>query len=118
MNLYLIQKGLCFLDQQLTHRVQPSGTSQKPAKRSHVSPLHQDGSSGGMESKLVKPVATAGFSFGTAKTVISSEASLFTQSTSDAVSSFSTVPGFGSAFPTFTGMFSIQCTVHVLVAIV
>lgn len=85
-------------DQQQTQRGQPNGPNQKPAKKSHVSPLHQEkANTDGTESTIVKSSVTAGFSFGVTKAESSAP---FTQSRSDTpVSSFPAVTGSGSSFP-------------------
>ena len=96
-----------FVDQHRTQRQQPYEANQRPAKRSHISPLHQDSVvSSGNEPEPVKPVGTAAFSFGTAQTVICSEATQFTHTTTiSAVSPFSTAPSFGSTFSASAGRF-------------
>lgn len=93
------------VDQQQTQRGQPNGPNQKPAKRSHVSPLHQEkANTDGMESTIVKSSVTAGFSFGVTKAESSAS---FTQSRSNTpASSFPAVSGSGSSFPvTVHGMY-------------
>ena len=99
-----------FVDQHRVQRQQPLyEANQRPAKRSHISPLYQDSIvSSGNEPEPVKPVGTAAFSFGTAQTAICSEATQFTRTTTiSAVSPFSTAPCFGSAFSASAGRFTM-----------
>ena len=91
-------------DQHRAQRQLPYAANERPAKRSHISPLHQAASvSGDTEQNPIKPSGTATFSFGTTQTVNSTKASQFTHTTTTAVSSFSTASGFGSTFPTSAG---------------
>ena len=101
--------------------MQPDASSQRPAKKSHISPLHQDAIvSGAVHLNPFKPAAMAAFSFGMAQAVISSEIPQFTH-TSTTNTSVSAAPGFGTAFPTSTSMLTslfiallrgwhVQCT--------
>ncbi|XP_078382486.1 germinal-center associated nuclear protein-like isoform X2 [Oculina patagonica] len=84
-------------DQQQMQRQQPGIAGQRPAKRSHASPLDRDPTAIGntTEPKLVKPAGTASFSFDTAQTSLSKETSQFTHTTTD---TSSTVSVFGSGF--------------------
>ena len=78
-------------------RQQPG--SQRPAKRSHASPLDRVPSiSGNADAKLIKPVGTASFTFGDVQTSLSSQALQITHTTTDTSSSFSAVPVFGTGF--------------------
>ena len=97
-----------FVDQNRAQRQQPYEANQRPVRRNHISPLHQDSVvSSGNGPEPVKLVGTAAFSFGTAQTAICSEATQFIRATTiSAVSPFSTAPaGFGSAFPASAGWF-------------
>ena len=90
-------------DQQQTRRQQPGEAGQRPAKRSHASPLDRDPTiTGNTEPKLVKPAGMTGFSFGTAQTSLSKESSQFMHAATGASSTFSTVPVFVSGFPAST----------------
>ena len=103
-----------FVDQHRVQRQQPLNmreTKGLQRELSHISPLHQDSIvSSGNEPEPVKPVGTAAFSFGTARTAICSEATQFTRTTTiSAMSPFSTAPaGFGSAFPCHSRDWKIQ----------
>ena len=75
--------------------------SQRPAKRSHASPLDRVPSaiSGNTDAKLIKPVGTASFTFGNVQTSLSSQASQITQATTDTSLSFPAVQAvFGTGF--------------------
>lgn len=90
-------------DQQQTQRQQSGETGQRPAKRSHASPLDRDPTiTGNTDPKLVKPAGMTGFSFGTAQTLLSKESSQFTHAATGASSTFSSLPLFGSGFPAST----------------
>lgn len=88
---------LLFADQQQMRRQQPGG--QRPAKRSHASPLDRDPSvSGNTDAKAIKPAGTASFTFRSVQTSLSSQASQLTHITSDTSSSFPAAPVFGTGF--------------------
>lgn len=97
-----------FTDQHRMQKQQPYEASQRPAKRSHVSPLHQDSADAvSSDTKPVKPDGTAGFRFGTAHLGVSRETTSFMHSaTTSTTSTFSTAPGLGSVFSSSTGGFS------------
>ncbi len=81
-------------------RQQPGVAGQRPAKRSHASPLDRNPTAIGSttEPKLVKSAGTASFSFGTAQTSQSKETSQFTNTTTDMSSTVSTISVFRSGF--------------------
>ena len=88
-----------FADQQQIRRQQPGG--QRPAKRSHASPLDRDPSmSGNTEAKAIKPGGTASFTFGNMQTPLGTQPSQLhvTHTTIDTSSSFSAAPVFGTGF--------------------
>lgn len=88
-----------FADPQQIRRQPPGG--QRPAKRSHASPLDRDPSiSGNTEAKAIKPAGMASFSFGNVQTSLSSQVSQLTQTTIDTSSTFPAVPVFGTGFGT------------------
>lgn len=93
-------------------RQQPGGAGQRPAKRSHASPLDRDPTAIGntTEPKLVKPAGTASFSFDAAQTSMSKETSQFTHTATDTSSTFSTVPVFGSGFSASASSFQHTST--------
>ncbi|XP_044181542.1 uncharacterized protein LOC122962474 isoform X2 [Acropora millepora] len=82
------------VQRQLSHEA-----NQRPAKRTHISPLHQDavGGSNITQPKPVKPVTAGGFSFGNASLGVNSETTQVLQSTSG-LTSFQSSDGFGSVF--------------------
>ena len=89
-----------FADPQQIRRPPPGG--QRPAKRSHASPLDRDPTiSGNTEAKAIKPTGMASFSFGNVQTSLSSQASQLTQTTID-TSTFPAVPVFETGFGTST----------------
>ena len=86
---------------------QPSHeANQRPAKRTHISPLHQDavGGSNITQPKQIKPVSAGGFSFGNASLGVNSETTQVLQSTSG-LTSFQSSNGFGSVFSSTSGNF-------------
>lgn len=88
---------------------QPSHeANQRPAKRTHISPLHQDavGGSNITQPKQIKPVSAGGFSFGNASLGVNSKTTQVLQSTSG-LTSFQSSDGFGSVFSSTSGKF--QC---------
>ncbi|KAK2556434.1 Germinal-center associated nuclear protein [Acropora cervicornis] len=82
------------VQRQLSHEA-----NQRPAKRTHISPLHQDavGGSNITQPKPIKPVSAGGFSFGNASLGVNSETTQVLQNTSG-LTSFQSSDGFGSVF--------------------
>lgn len=99
-NIILCIQDFClslYADQQQIRRQQPR--SQRPAKRSHASPLDRDPSmSGDTEAKAIKPAGTASFTFGNIQTPLSSQVSRLTHTTIDTSLSFAATPVFGTGF--------------------
>lgn len=86
-----------FSDQHKVLRQQPFEASQRPTKRTHISPLHQDAAESlSKGNKPVKPVGEGGFTFATASVTSSNEAPQTTTDTS--LTSLTSSPGFGSVF--------------------
>ena len=87
-------------------RQQPFEASQRPTKRTHISPLHQDAAESlSKGNKPVKPVGEGGFTFATASVTSSNEAPQTTTDTS--LTSLTSSPGFGSVFFSTAGGFKM-----------
>ena len=94
------------VDHRKVQRQLPHEANQRPAKRTHISPLHQDavGSSNITQPKPIKPVSAGGFSFGNASVGVTSKTTQVLQSTSG-LTSFQSSDGFGSVFSSTSGKF-------------
>ncbi|XP_074607100.1 germinal-center associated nuclear protein-like isoform X2 [Acropora palmata] len=88
-----------FADHRKVQRQLSHEANQRPAKRTHISPLHQDavGGSNITQPKPIKPVSAGGFSFGNASLGVNSETTQVLQNTSG-LTSFQSSDGFGSVF--------------------
>ena len=94
------------IDQHKVQKQPLQETSHRPAKRTNISPLHQDaaGRNSIKQPKPVKPVSAGGLPFGNASMAVESETTQVLQNTSG-LTSFQSSDRFGSVFSSTSGKF-------------